>query len=215
MWVVKLGGSLQTSSQLSKWLDILVEYGSGKVIIVPGGGRFADQVRHMQSYWEFDDGVAHEMALLCMEQYAYILQGMESRLQPVLSKDAILNCLDNQQVPVWLPHKMIINRREIPASWRITSDSLALWLAGYLGAGSLLLIKTTQLPDHYLPIAQMPARGLVDDCFPDLMMEMGLPVFWLSRDDYPKLEFALRNGKIPARLRLAALDKPEKALTQG
>jgi aspartokinase-like uncharacterized kinase len=45
MWVVKLGGSLLGSPELPRWLDTLVKISDGKVLIVPGGGMFADAVR--------------------------------------------------------------------------------------------------------------------------------------------------------------------------
>ena len=49
MWVVKLGGSLAYASELPRWLSALAEGAGGRAIIVPGGGPFADQVRHAQS----------------------------------------------------------------------------------------------------------------------------------------------------------------------
>ena len=45
MWVVKIGGSLSHDPMLRKWLVELCEVGGGRVVIVPGGGDFADKVR--------------------------------------------------------------------------------------------------------------------------------------------------------------------------
>ena len=74
MWVVKLGGSLceqaPETSPLRDWLDLLVCEGAGRVVIVPGGGKFADAVRGAQAQWCFDDLTAHNMALLAMSQTA-------------------------------------------------------------------------------------------------------------------------------------------------
>ena len=68
MWIVKLGGSLGRDPVLKEWLDTLVALGSGRVVIVPGGGGFAEEVRDQQELWRFDDLAAHNMAVLAMAQ---------------------------------------------------------------------------------------------------------------------------------------------------
>ena len=55
MWVIKLGGSLLSSESLKEWLSVIVKHGAGKLVIVPGGGIFADKVRDEQQKWKFDD----------------------------------------------------------------------------------------------------------------------------------------------------------------
>jgi 5-(aminomethyl)-3-furanmethanol phosphate kinase len=62
--VIKLGGSFSADPMLKLWLDTIVEHGNGKVVIVPGGGPYADEVRAAQRCWHFDDAIAHRMALL-------------------------------------------------------------------------------------------------------------------------------------------------------
>ena len=64
MWVVKLGGSLLGSPELIKWLALVAQHGDGKVVIVPGGGLFANSVREAQMITNVSDAVAHKMALL-------------------------------------------------------------------------------------------------------------------------------------------------------
>ncbi len=46
---------------------ILSEEGAGKVVIVSGGGPFADQVRDAQKRWKFNDQQAHQIALHAMD----------------------------------------------------------------------------------------------------------------------------------------------------
>ena len=76
MWVVKIGGSLSRDPLLKEWLQHLSEFGGGRVVIVPGGGGFADQAREHQAVWRFDDVAAHNMAVLGMAQYALMMQGL-------------------------------------------------------------------------------------------------------------------------------------------
>ena len=70
--IVKLGGSLARTPHCAAWLDTLAAWG-GPLILVPGGGPFADCVRVAQAAIGFDDAAAHRMALLAMEQFAIVL----------------------------------------------------------------------------------------------------------------------------------------------
>ncbi|MFM2396170.1 MAG: hypothetical protein RLZZ434_752, partial [Pseudomonadota bacterium] len=76
LWVIKLGGSLLGSPALAHWLSLLAKHGNGKVVIVPGGSVFADAVRQAQSLSGVSDGLAHELALLAMDQFGLLLAGM-------------------------------------------------------------------------------------------------------------------------------------------
>ena len=106
MWVIKLGGSLLSSGSLNKWLSIIVEFGKGKLVIVPGGGSFADQVREAQKKWRFDDKAAHHMALLAMEQTAHLLKSIDPDLYLADSIEDIGEIVNLNKVPVWLPYKI-------------------------------------------------------------------------------------------------------------
>lgn len=171
MWVVKLGGSLSEDANLKGWLWSLAEYGGGKAVIVPGGGRFADQVRILQQRWEIDDRIAHRMAILAMHQTGLLFLGLDPRLE--LSRtEEIRGVLRQGKTPVWLPEVAELDRAGVPASWAVTSDSLAAWLAGRLNAERLVLVKS-KAPANLDPIA-LKKSGIVDEAFPD----------WL-----PKVEF--------------------------
>ena len=89
MWVVKIGGSLSHDPALREWLTQLWEVGGGRVVIVPGGGDFADTVRQYQLEWRFDDLAAHNMCLLAMAQYAILMQGVLPELVLASSEEHI------------------------------------------------------------------------------------------------------------------------------
>ena len=42
---------------------------------------------------------------------------------------------------VLLPAALLVEREPLPASWDVTSDSIAAWVAGAAGAGRLVLVK--------------------------------------------------------------------------
>src|SRR5580704_16000923 len=130
--VVKLGGSHALSPHLGDWLDAISRC-AGRVVIVPGGGPFADTVRTAQQKMGFDDRAAHHMALLAMEQYACALASLDTRLTLTGSLAAIRRTLARRRVPVWCPVRMTLRASEIPCTWEVTSDSLAVWLSGRIG----------------------------------------------------------------------------------
>lgn len=160
LWVVKLGGSLAGSAQLAAWLDAIAT-GGGRLVLVPGGGPFADQVRESQRRWQFDDPIAHRLALLAMEQYGLMLAGLQPRLRPAASRAEIGRVLAAGDVPVWLPTRMALGRPEIPESWDVTSDSLAAWLAAQLGADGLLLVKSVAVAAGST-VEVLAREGIVD-----------------------------------------------------
>jgi len=166
MWVVKLGGSLANSEELPRWLEVMATAGAGKVVLVPGGGPWADEVREAQKREGFDDCVAHRKALRAMEQYGRVLASMRPGLVAADSIGVIRKVLENNQVPVWMPYEMVVADPSIPESWDVTSDSLAAWLAGKLNASTLLLVKSLAITDPQLSIEEMVRRGWVDICFP-------------------------------------------------
>ncbi len=171
MWVVKLGGSLIDSAELQSWLGVLASFGGGRVVIVPGGGPFANQVRRAQDLWGFDNKVAHRMAILAMEQYGLMMTGIRPDLRRASSKMEMERLLREAAVPVWLPGVMTFENPEIPESWEITSDSLAAWLAEKMGAEMLVLVKPFEPTGDVLTAHDLCARGVVDPLFPTLTKE--------------------------------------------
>jgi len=163
VWVVKLGGSLANSEELPRWLDVIATAGGGKVVLVPGGRPWADEVREAQKYERFDDRVAHRKALRAMEQYGRVLTAMRPGFVVASSIVEILEVLKTNQVPVWMPYEMVVADPSIPENWDVTSDSLSAWLAGQLKSPTLVLVKSVEVGEA--GASNMAARGLIDPCF--------------------------------------------------
>ena len=159
--VIKLGGSQARSPLLHGWLDTIARR-TEPTVLVPGGGPFADAVRTAQPAMGFDDDAAHDMGLLAMAQYGRALASLGGF--PIAdSLAAIKAMLASDRIPVWLPWPMLRDAPDIPRSWDVTSDSLALWLARALGARRVVLVKP------WVPgtaDADIVALGLVDPAFP-------------------------------------------------
>jgi aspartokinase-like uncharacterized kinase len=138
--VVKLGGSHALSPLLPGWLAAIGR-AAGRVAVVPGGGPFADAVRTAQPAMGFDDDAAHDMALLAMVQYGRALTCLAEGFVSADTLAAVREAVARGLVPVWSPWPMLRAHPDIPRSWDVTSDSLAVWLATALGARGVVLIK--------------------------------------------------------------------------
>ncbi len=192
--VVKLGGSLAKTGALRSWLRVVQEYGAGRCVVVPGGGAFADAVRSTQQRVGFSDRAAHVMALLAMEQYAALLADFEPALRPCATVEEIGTALAGGRAALWLPHGMVAAEPAIAASWAVTSDSLAAWLAGRIRARHLVLVKSAAAPPPPLSPTALAESGLVDAAFPGHIAAAGCTLGYCGPGEQGRLAEALRLG---------------------
>ena len=161
--VVKLGGSLLADPpRLQRTLDTLGSIAGGcRIVVIPGGGPFADAVRDVDHRLGLSADAAHWMAILAMDQYAYVLASRLPNAVLVESQEECMRALADGAIAVLAPSRWLKAADRLPHSWEVTSDSLAAWLAGELGASRLVLIKaadaTEPLVDSYFSRA-LPAH---------------------------------------------------------
>ncbi len=174
-YVLKLGGSLINSAKdlicaLLSINDVLL-YENGQeqekpeddiynFLVVPGGGPMADLVRDIFSRGDLSQEAAHWMAVLAMEQYAYLLaDGTGAMLTDEIcrpNEDGIgkTNGKDakkreaNANVSILLPYKALRSDDfGIEHNWDYTSDAAAALIAAKLSAP---LIKATDVDGIFI-----------------------------------------------------------------
>ncbi|SAK99995.1 Amino acid kinase family protein [Caballeronia temeraria] len=182
MWVVKIGGSLSHDPALREWLTRLWEVGGGRVVIVPGGGDFADAVRQYQQEWHFDDLAAHNMCLLAMAQYAILMQGVVPELVLASNEDRIRRALRDGRVAVWVPTDLMRATPDSMTNWDTTSDSLAAWLSSSLNAERLMIVKSCEVEAN-APLEALAVKGIVDRRFPAYVRDANYIVEIFSKSD--------------------------------
>ena len=171
MIVIKLGGSLATSGKLQSCLDKIDEDYQGRaVVIVPGGGVFADQVRQMQDQLQFDDRTAHRMAILAMQQMALLLTALKPQFKIAASVAEICEQTVQQTVSIWSPDIKEPDMAGIPSTWDITSDSLSAWLAKTVGADELILVKSGNI-DADFNVLKLMQDQVVDASFAEYIQQ--------------------------------------------
>ncbi len=184
--IVKLGGSVVRAPELSSWLDAIVA-ARRPIVVVAGGGALADEVRACQAELGFGDPAAHRM-----DQLAWAIAGLRSGFVVGATEAELGAALGRGLVGVWAPYQLIAERTDIEESWRITSDSLALWLARRLGARRCYLIKSiARKPQKQVSAAQLARDCVVDAAFPAMLKEGGVSAVLLGRLDQAAFAAAL------------------------
>jgi aspartokinase-like uncharacterized kinase len=177
--VIKVGGSLQKSKTLNELCVQLGNIGKDhRMLIIPGGGLFADAVRDSAQSFDLDQAASHWMAILAMNQYGYLLSSFIPGSICTDNIDEALNCVDKYQLVILLPYKLIKDKDPLPHSWDVTSDSITAWIAAYIKTERLVLVKSTDMPaeigdkyDYRLPVDLEKLKGtdIVDPSFYKIM----------------------------------------------
>ena len=194
--VLKLGGSLAASATLQSWLRTALACGRGRLVIVPGGGPFADEVRRLQRRMRLSDEVSHRMAILAMQQFGLAIESLAPGLEGADSRAAIERVLRRRRVAVWLPSRMLDRASDIRPGWDVTSDSLAAWLAERLRAQLLVVVKSCRI-DSEDP-RELARRRVVDEAFPRVVARCGARVAIVGRSSWRRLPCLLDATSDPA-----------------
>ncbi|MEM2933921.1 MAG: amino acid kinase [Methanocellales archaeon] len=198
--VIKIGGSLMNYPRKLKQLCMEIEKLSAyhKLLIIPGGGSFADHIRNLDSSFQLSPTISHKMALLAMDQYGLFLSQF-------LTNAAIVQRIDQarkERYAILLPSQSLLKVSEkiLPHSWDVTSDSIACYIAMKIKASKLILVKDVNgiykdfETEKKLLLHQVKAAEInkdmkcVDKMLPELLVRY-------------KMNCCIVNGRISRRLR--------------
>jgi 5-(aminomethyl)-3-furanmethanol phosphate kinase len=186
--VVKVGGGLAREAgdpALRALCAAIAEAGARHaLLVVPGGGDFADAVRDHDRRFGLRPETAHQMAILAMDQFGWALADLIPGAAPCTGLEGPVQ---DGSVSVLLPAALLVERDPLPATWAVTSDSIAAWVAGAAGAGRLVLVK--------------PVAGLYREWPP-----AGEPIARLTVDELAALRPAGVDDQLPAALRAAGVE---------
>lgn len=197
--LLKAGGSLYHCPELpavaAAWSKLAQ---TQRLLLLPGGGPFTHQVRVADTRFHLNDSAAHWMAILGMDQYAYLLADLIP--QAVLVRDLVAagDACAAGRLAVLAPSALLLELDPLPHCWQITSDSVAAWLAGHADIRLLVLLKS--VAGVYQPNGQ--------DNTPTLLRRISRQT--LAREDVvdpsfgqllpPAVNCWIIDGRLPGRL---------------
>ena len=181
--VIKLGGSLLAHAAHFEGVLTAINEAACKqrLLIVPGGGPFADAVRQVDRQFALSDDAAHWMAVLAMDQHAHLITSRLAGSTLVRDPGETAAALKAAGLPVLAPFRWLREADPLPHTWDVTSDSIAAWVAGVVGAARIILIKPPGVS----------ARGSVDKYFHQALPADVVPVI-VAADRTDELRAALR-----------------------
>jgi len=140
--IVKVGGSIALQPKKLRYLCKKLGALSKKylLIVVPGGGEFADTVRQLDNRFHLSKASSHKMAILGMDQYGLLLADLIPNSTVAKGLDEATKALNSGKIPVFLPSSMLFTTDPLENSWDVTSDSIALYIASQLYANRVLLV---------------------------------------------------------------------------
>jgi len=172
--VVKIGGGLlrdEGVEGLRRACAEAIELAARQpVLVVPGGGPFADAVRAVDEQVGLGDATAHALALGAMDQLGLLLRALLPGAQLITDLVAPRSLALLQCAPAFL------DRPEVPESWTVTSDSLAVLAAGAIGAQETILLKPVAGILPRWPSGDPPLTAITADMLRDLQARGGAQV---------------------------------------
>lgn len=161
--VLKVGGSLGERGGLAPLCPVIGRLARRwPLVVVPGGGAFAETVRQEAARWPLGEATAHWMAILAVDQYGYLLSDLIPDAVPVFTLRDARRLAGRGPTPVLLPGNLLRRFDPLPHTWAVTSDSIAAWVALRLKARRLVLLKDVDGLFDGDP-AQDPAALLVEE----------------------------------------------------
>ena len=199
--VVKVGGGRGRDDALKGLCTALGALGERHpLLVVPGGGDFADAVRDADRRFGLSAETSHRMAILGMEQFGWLL----SELIPGAERCADLARIGTERTTVLLPAALPLDA--LPASWQVTSDSIAAWVAVQLSARRLVLVKQADglfadWPARGAPLARLSVAELaqlrpggVDEYLPVVLEDARFETWVIGGRDHARLKELLEQG---------------------
>ena len=168
--VVKLGGSLLDWPEWPTHLATLLgRRPADRVVLIVGGGRFADHLRDLDQIHALGEARSHHLALRLLDATAHLAAAL---LPGSVVADEVVDLpllWDRGQIPILAPRRFLDaddhSPDPLPHTWTTTTDSIAARVAVRLFADELILLKSTSLPPDLIDWRAAADLGLVDPEF--------------------------------------------------
>ena len=212
--IIKLGGSLiEKGRDIVRFLKDYVEEKekdrdkAPTLILIPGGGPFAEVVRNVSADLSISEETAHWMAVLAMHQYGLLLANGEIGIALVESMKEIDGA---EPIRILLPYEVLKADDCLPHTWDVTSDTIAAFVANKIGEKTFIKLTDVDgiIDEKGHLIKEIYAKEMVEleekGC-----VDAGLPGFLMQN----RMSCTIVNGNFPNRI-IAAIEGKETFCTK-
>ncbi|MEM7823494.1 MAG: hypothetical protein QW633_02480 [Candidatus Aenigmatarchaeota archaeon] len=207
--VIKIGGSLEKKfydeTFSEKFCKVIKSLDNRyRILVVPGGGSFADFIRDIDKKIILSSRVSDRMAIISMDLYGLFL----SHIFKIKTTYSLTKALKRRLV-IFLPSHFIFKTNPpLKRSWDVTSDSISAFLAKKINAERLILVKDvdgiyTRDPKIYKEAKLLNIVRAKELIGKETCIDNYLPKFLLKNPLY----VSIVNGKYPERIKEALKGK--------
>jgi hypothetical protein len=185
-----------------------------KVIIITGGGSYANFIRLIDKKLNIGDDLAHWGAILAMEWNSIKLHNQFPEIPLFLQLSELSDYLKKnskeRQMLIFQSFSFLYKEDILPHSWKVTSDSIAIHIASKLGLGKCFLIKDIDgiLDNNNKVIKELTIKQYHDfkkakkiakipSKFKNLKKETPIDSYSLKLLKKNKMQFIILNGSRP------------------
>ncbi len=140
------------------------------------------------------------MAILAMDQFGHLISSLMPDSELVQGLADARKVLAAGRVPVLLTYNLLFQTDELPRSWDVTADSIAVWVAGLSGAQQLVLLKSVDGLSSDDPGSHAGVELLEKSDPNQLILCKGVDRYFASILKKHPLDVWIVNGKHPERL---------------
>jgi len=184
--VIKIGGSLQSTDYIKKWINTIRLNRNTSFLIIFGGGKYADNIRYDQKKKKYDDLKAHKLAIKGMTNFTEDNLEELKDFTVVNSIRSIKKNYKSRKLLVWMPSYEEVCDFNIPDNWDATSDSIALAISKNINS-PLIVIKSIRFNCKKHINAFFLKDNILDKYFSNNYYSSPQKISLASREKYYKL----------------------------
>ena len=184
--LAKIGGKIienheNLRSTLNQFKSLLFEKKKvDNVILIPGGGSYANFVRKLDNKLNIGDNLSHWMAIFAMNCNGIAISERYKEINCISDINELKK--NKASISIFLPFDFLYKTNELPHSWSVTSDTIAIYIAYILKLNQCFLIKDVD--------------GIFINNQSELIQEISTKDFEKLRNDNKLTEFKIQSESL-------------------
>ena len=159
MWIVKNGGSWLKNPKLPLLINFLQKFAKEKIVLVAGGGGFAETVRSVYTSNKMTEETGHILAMKATEIFAYYLKSINPKISITNKNTNFIK----KNLNLWIPTEKLSFEKKFKKNWESTSDSIATWLYSNTKSKGVVFVKSLSFKnDEKLKLKDLQKKKILD-----------------------------------------------------